>query len=185
MVFFQMQTELVIKVSGSSLRASINCHTILSAPTAKELVGLIGVPSRVVNCGPEESAAGNNQVHVYDELGVYFNQHHHTRRIMGMTIVFWHEGEGYRFTPETSFRGSLHLEEYKVTSNPSLLEFLESCPIRLEHFLGGHYQREVDGYSFGITSGVAKTRSHRRAERALLIGAHIGWPHDPWGTPAH
>ena len=49
----------------------------------------------------------NNQIHVYDEIGVEFREHHYTRRIMEGTIGFWPEEYVPEFRPRSAFAGEL------------------------------------------------------------------------------
>lgn len=149
-----------------------------------ELHALLGLPSRIVEpVTPAPVKHRNNQMHVYDPFGVYFNEHHQTRRIQGCEIVFWPEEYGVPFKPTESFRGLLQIAGYEVPIRPDLLPFLKDCPVAFKPVLGGWFRAERDGHFVIVTAKGERLRSGRRSKSLRLVDMSLSWPHDPWGTP--
>src|SRR5690242_9692014 len=93
------------------LRPSFNGTVIESSPSVPQLHALLGPPN-LVNSGPIPAPVGhrNNQRHIYNDLGICFIEHHHTRRLTCCSIVFdtksrWAEAEGV----PTPFGGTLEV----------------------------------------------------------------------------
>jgi hypothetical protein len=165
------------------LRARINGTPVETAPTTQELHAIVGTPARVVDPCAAPVGHRNNQIHVYDELGVYFIEHHYTRRIQGGTVVFWIDEQGYRFTPSTNFNGKLILASYSVPAMPPLLAFLKACPIPFSPFVGGSLFAKNGEYAIHIESQGMKLRSGRRSKVRTLVDLSFSWSHDNWAHP--
>src|SRR5262249_17723166 len=142
---------------------------------------VLGIPDRVVDPAPPAPFGHrNNQIHVYDDLGLYFHEHHWTRLAMDLVFVFWPEEEGYSFTPRQAFAGHLKLQEYLVPAGASESQFIRECPIRFEAYRPGGWRAGGERLAFGMYSKGAKLRSGRRSARRRVVSIDVAWPHDPW-----
>ena len=79
----------------------------------------------------------NNQIHVYDAWGIYFYEHHYTRRVPGCAIIFRPDEHKFRFTPEQPFSGGISLANYIVLPPYELVPFLKLAPFASNGFSDG------------------------------------------------
>lgn len=174
----------MIVTARASLDALVlNGVTIVEAIAPATIHDLLGNPSRIVAAGPPAPYGHrNNHIHVYDSLGIYFNEHHHTRLLEGMSFVYWPEEEGFAFTPAAAFSGSLQVADYEIPVQVSERELFARCDLPIERVLGGHWA--VDGTIFiDFETKGAKLKSGRRSAARRLVRVSIGWAHDPHGAP--
>lgn len=93
----------------------IGGHSIPEAVQPSWLHGVLGFPDRIVDPAPPPPVGHrNNQIHVYDDLGLYFHEHHWTRLAQDLVFAFWPEEERHAFTPCRAFSGHLKLHDYLV-----------------------------------------------------------------------
>lgn len=85
---------------------TIGSHAFVGESTLFDWKAILGNPDRIVDPVPPAPAGyRNNQIHMYDGLGVYLNEHHQTRLVQAITFVFWPEEEP--FTPAAAYCGEL------------------------------------------------------------------------------
>ena len=169
--------EVEIRLDG----ITINGRPLPEAVHPPWLHGVLGIPDRVVDPAPPAPVGHrNNQVHVYDDLGLYFHEHHWTRLAMDLVFVFWPEEEGYAFTPRRAFSGHLKLLSYLVPAEASESQFMRECPIQFEEYLSGHWRAGREPFAVGMVSKGTKLRSGRRSTRRRVVSIDVSWPHDPW-----
>ncbi len=73
-------------------RFTLNGRSFCDAEPAKVFHELLGHPDRLEEAGqPAPFGHRNNQIHFYDDLGMYLNEHHYTILIQGVTFVLWHQ----------------------------------------------------------------------------------------------
>jgi hypothetical protein len=142
---------------------------------------VLGIPDRVVDPAPPAPVGHrNNQIHVYDDLGLYFHEHHWTRLAEDLVFAFWPEEECYVFTPRRAFSGHLKLRDYLVPTGPSESQVIHDCPIPFEEWISGHWRAESGRFSVGMLAKGARLRSGRRSKRRSVVSIDVSWPHDPW-----
>ena len=167
--------EVEIRLEG----IVISGHPIPAAVQPSWLHEMLGIPDRIVDPAPPAPVDHrNNQIHVYDDLGLYFLEHHWTR--LAQDLVFWPAEECYAFTPRRAFSGHLKLRDYLVPAGASETQFIRECPIPFEEYLSGHWRAESGRCSVGMVSKGAKLRSGRRSKRRRVVTIDVSWPHDPW-----
>jgi hypothetical protein len=67
----------------------LNGSAIASAGPAAFFYEILGTPSRFTTGGtPAPAGHRNNQIHIYDALGVTLNEHHYTYQVTAITFVF-------------------------------------------------------------------------------------------------
>ncbi len=162
-------------------RTVINGIEITAAVQPTSLWAVLDQPDRIVDPAPPAPYGHrNNQVHVYDRLGLHLNEHHFTRLIQGINFVFWPEEEGYRFTPAQPFSGRLLLGGYEVLPGASESDLISRSRLPFRSVLAGHWLASRDGFSVGIAAKGPRTASGRRSARRRVVGIDLAWPHDPW-----
>jgi hypothetical protein len=169
----------------ADLQPSMNGCQITAAPSVMELHAILGPPSRVVDPHPPAPIGHrNNQVHIYDDLGLEFREHHYTRRIVGGTMVFWPDEYFHNFRPSAGFTGTLILAGYVVPSAPTVMELLKASPIEFQQSLRGVFSARRGEFYVGIRGKGEKLPTGRRSSRLMLIDVSFAWPHDNWGHPS-
>jgi hypothetical protein len=176
---------VVIEVRRDPPAVIVNGFRIETAPPVAELLGVIGMPTRI-DTGPTPAPPGfrNNQQHVFDSLGVHVNEHHHTRRAQAMGIALSVDERRYDFTPSSSFTGELLLDGVHMPLRATESQFLDAAPWTFEQFLAGEWHCDFDGFSVGFSAVGAKLASGSRSKRRVVVDVDISWPHDPHGKPA-
>ncbi len=156
------------------------CAIVGSMPPLK-LYEIIGPPDRIAEpAEPAPFGHRNNQIHVYDDLGLFFHEHHWTRLAMGLTFVLWPEEETARFRPNMPFSGCLQLGGYRMPNEAFEIEVLRECPIPFERFLSGIWRARSDRFAIGMETKGARLRSGRRSSKRRVVSVDVSWPHDPW-----
>lgn len=171
---------------SAALRPTLNGALIEAAPTVCWLHSLMGPPDRISSGRPPAPAGHrNNQRHVYDSLGVYFSEHHHTRRLTGCELVFRPEGKLQSIVGLThSFAGSLEIAGEALAGDVDLPTFFRLCPVPFKPTVLGWILAEQDGFSVLLTLEGRTLSSGRRSKSLALTAVSLSWPHDPWGAPA-
>jgi hypothetical protein len=84
---------MIVQVS-SNLHPTFDGQLIETATTVPELHAFFGRPSRIAH-PPKPPPVGHrhNQIHIYDQHGIAFYEHHYTRRISNAEILFTPKGE--------------------------------------------------------------------------------------------
>ncbi len=162
-------------------RTVINGIEITAAVPPTSLWAVLGQPDRIVDPAPRAPYGHrNNQVHVYDLLGLYLHEHHFTGLISGMVFVFWPEEEGFEFTPAHPFPGRLLLGDYEVPPAALESELISRSRLPFRPVLAGHSRARSERFSAGISAKGARTASGGRSARRRVVGIDVAWPHDPW-----
>jgi hypothetical protein len=158
-------------------------YPISEAIPPQRLHEVLGRPDRIVDpAQPAPFGHRNNQIHVYDTLGLYFHEHHFTRLAEDLVFVLWAEEEGYTFSPLQSFSGCLRLGGYRMPLEAIESEVVRNCPIPFESFLSGRWRTRGGRFGIGMDTKGAKLRSGRRSSRRRVVSVDVSWPHDPWKT---
>ena len=122
----------------------INRMRISEAVPVGRLHEVLGVPDRIVDpADPAPFGHRNNQIHVYDRFGLYFNEHHWTRLAQSLTFVFWPEEQQYRFAPSSPFAGALTVATYRFPIKATESEVIRNCLIPWGGFCTGRLAREA------------------------------------------
>lgn len=176
--------SIVIQIS-EKLVPTFNGTVIPTAPSVADLRAILGSPSRIVE--PKMRAPvghRNNRLHVYDELGLVFWEHHYTRRIDQCKIVLCPDelqlpGDQ---PPPRHFPGTLRVGGFVFP--PGVVDretILNACPILRPTGLRGSKLEE--GFAAHITSSGYKLPRGGRTKRERVLSLELSWPHDPWGDP--
>src|SRR5271155_3822560 len=87
--------SLTADVSLDGLR--LNDRLFNSPVKSAEYAAVLGVTSRVVEPSPTAPYGHrNNQIHLFDEFGLYLIEHHETRLIDAAVFVLWLEESPFK-----------------------------------------------------------------------------------------
>jgi hypothetical protein len=157
---------------------------ITTAPSVAELHALLGPPSRIAEPTVRAPVGHrNNHFHVYDTAGLYFQEHHYTRRIAGCEVVFHPEELSVPFGARQPYSGQLRLGIRDFAADGDVAELVRGCGITFEPSLAGWLVARRDQFSAILTCKGAKLPSGQRSRTLRVVSVSLGWPHDPWGAP--
>ena len=176
-----MAEPMTIEVSTADQRVAINGWAVATAPTVPELHLVLGTPSRVEDGYPPAPVKHRNQqVHVYDALGLDFIEHHYTRRITQVRCWFDVTEPQFHFTPAFAFGGRLIIDGVTMPAHPTEVEFLATRPPAMRRVIAGIWASKVGGIYLGIGARGRRLPSGRRSKTRQVEDVSIGWPHDDW-----
>jgi hypothetical protein len=155
-----------------------------SAPTVPEMCSVLGRPSRV-DSGQQEAPYGhrNNQIHIYDDLGVTFNEHHYTQRVQDICCWFQTDDPPFRFTPKGQFEGLLIFEDVVMPNGGDVREFFSQSPFNFDDRFGGSWLYRFGDFSIYLDSRGDKLPSGKRSKKCKVQYLSLSWPHDPRQAP--
>lgn len=141
---------------------------------------VLGPPSRIDEpATPAPVGHRNNQVHVYDEAGIYFYEHHFTRLAESVAFCLAPSLESNWLTPAAGFTGRLSVDGFVVSPSAKERDFAE-CPVPFRYDFHA-WQVKLGAISVFCPVRGARLPSGRRSKAWRVVGVHVGLPHDPWG----
>ena len=180
-----MMTPTRVEIDSSTPRMVVNGLEITSAPIVRTIYDVLGEPSRVYVPTPAAPPGHrNNQLHVYDTLGIRVSEHHFTFRAQEIGLTFDCNDPLFAFAPKEPFRGSLVIDGSAMPLGGPEAEFVHACPLPLQQTLSGLWHWEVDKFYVGLHARGSKLRSGRRSHQRQVIDLSMSWPHDPWDSSA-
>jgi hypothetical protein len=174
----------VLAVTTEPASISVNGFCARAAPTVLEMYTVLGKPSRI-DAGETPAPVGhrNNQIHVFDELGVTFNEHHYTRLVQEIACWFNTKDPEYRFTPKNDFGGQLICDGVVLPLSGEVRKFLSAAPWVFEGGFGGAWQYRFGGLSVFVSSRGPKLPSGRRSKIREIVSVSFSFSHDCWQEP--
>jgi hypothetical protein len=173
-----------IRVSQNPGNVQIGKFAISSAPPIETLLQAIGGGSWVdAGATPAPTGHRNNQIHVYDELGIYIHEHHHTRRAICISLALDVKEAAYRFIPKHAFKGELRFNGKVMPLGAGEAEFVQMSPFPFQESLKGSWFSEFEGFSVNFTSQGRLLPSGTRSRSRRISSISISWPHDPHQAP--
>ena len=163
-------------------RFTLNDQSFRDAKQPKRFHDLLGPPSRIEAMGlPAPIGHRNNQVHFYDDLGLYLNEHHDTFLIQAVTFVLWCEEAAFR--PKNEIKGDLRIGGIVLT--PGMTESdMRNSTIPFVEQLRGTWHFKSNDLWIGFHSKGETAPSGRRSKRRRIVSASVCFKHDPWDTRA-
>ncbi|MEP3480220.1 MAG: hypothetical protein ABJZ55_13295 [Fuerstiella sp.] len=104
-------TDLVATADPNSL--VLAGLSIPHALPASAFHDLLGAPNRIIAAGqPAPVGHRNNHIHIYDDLGIYINEHHYTYLLSSVTFVL--DLARSSFPPLNPFCGRLEIGDLQI-----------------------------------------------------------------------
>lgn len=159
---------------------TLNGRSFRDAAPLGRFHDVLGCPDRIEAVGQSAPVGHrNNQIHFYDELGLYLNEHHYTYSITAVTFVLWREEAAFRLRNEIN--GQLRLGGIEM--NPGITELdLQDTKIPFVSELRGTWHFESDELWIGFDSKGEKGPTGRRSKRRRIVSVSVCLKHDPWDT---
>jgi hypothetical protein len=138
----------------------------------------LGKPSRIVAAGPPAPLGHrNNQIHFYDEYGLYLVEHHYTYTISEICFVVWRDEAVHKPTGELSCDARVG----GVLVHPGLTEReLLASTVPFEGQIAGLWSWKSASLYVGFQSRGHKNQSGRRASKRYVISVSVCFEGDPF-----
>ena len=174
---------ITLSIQSKPAAVFVNDFRVTSAPTARDLLAVLGEPSNVYD-GAVPAPAGhrNNQIYIYNELGLTFNEHHHARLVQGISCWFETDDPEYRFTPSSDFAGHLLFDGEPMPLGGDIRDFMTASPLVFGGGFAGGWQHNFEGFGIFVRSRGHKLPSGRRSKVHRVVSVAVSWPHDPWAA---
>lgn len=138
----------------------LNGRSFDSPVRPAEYAAVLGVGGRVVEPStPAPYGHRNNQIHLFDEFGLYLIEHHATRLIDAVVFVLWLEESPFK--PAREFTGSLKIGDVSVRPGMLVKEFSGST-IKFKGPELGLWSAERNGVWIGLSAAGIRQRNGRR-----------------------
>jgi hypothetical protein len=136
-----------------------------------EYAAALGIVSRVEEpATPAPYGHRNNQIHLFDELGLYLIEHHATGLIGSVVFVLWLEESPFKTARE--FTGRLTIGDVSVYPGMLAKEFTGST-IAFEGPVLGLWTARKDGVWIGISVAGIRQNSGRRGKQLRLENVSV------------
>jgi hypothetical protein len=149
-----IRTEAIVTPEGFSLDG----HAFSEKLSLVRYQGVLGTPNRTIAAGaPAPYGHRNNQVHLFDSMGIYLTEHHASRLIESVSFIF--DADDSPFPIERAFDGDLRVYGQQIYVDMKETE-LDSTLFSRD--LPGEYWIEHKNYWIGVS---AKRRRDVKGKR--------------------
>lgn len=149
-----------IRAEVAAASFTINGFVLKGELPLEHYLPVLGPPDRSFGAGdPAPAGFRNNQVHAYDNLGIYLTEHHATRLIQSVNFVF--DCAKCPFEMQKPYLGELRINATPFRVGMSARE------LHLNQFqsdLPGEYHLETADYWVGISTAARRTKSGSRSK---------------------
>lgn len=165
---------MVLAIHATLDSVHINGVAFVRPVLVDEFAKVLGEPSRVIGAGgPPPAGHRNNQIHLYDSLGLFLNEHHLTCLIQGVNVVF--APAQVPFPTQQVFQGELLIGGQLLTAESTLHDFLKSSTIPFQPHLGYCWFADGESISISLMTYAEKLRSGRRSKVRQLSYVALGF----------
>lgn len=125
------------------------------------LTPILGLPTRTLDAGSQPAPYGhrNNQVHIFDDRGIYLTEHHASRMIGSLNFVFLRDKAIFR--PDNAFHGTVEMPRLSLAETTTE-HLLAHAGFRAD--LPGSFSTVIGPCWVGVDTCVP----HRGSRRAVL-----------------
>jgi hypothetical protein len=136
-------------------------HLIAEPLPLERYVAAIGRPTNSISAEqPAPHGYRNNEIHLYDQLGLYLNEDHATRTIGEVTFVL--DESRSTFPIEKPLQGELDVGGVLFHSGMTEQEYPRKATIKFECVLPGKWKAEKRGIAIYLSASKEKSSSARR-----------------------
>lgn len=160
---------LTAEVSLSGL--NLNGRLFNSPVPPAEYASVLGSTARIIDpSAPAPYGHRNNQIHVFDEDGLYLIEHHATRLIDSVVFVLWLEESPFK--PTREFSGQLTIGGIDVRPGMLVKEFSGSS-ISFKGPVLGLWTAEKNGVWIGLGAEGLRNKSGRRGKVLRFVSVSV------------
>jgi hypothetical protein len=148
----------------------LNGTTFVREQPLNAFIAVLGQPTRVIDPKPPAPLGHrNNQIHMYDDLGLYLTENHATRLIGQVAFVLWPEESPFR--PLKAFHGELTVGDVRFWPGMPLKDCEGS--VLFQRLVGGLYEAEGKVH-LSIFSRGRKLWNRHRGKRHYVVDLCVG-----------
>jgi hypothetical protein len=155
-----------IPAEASQDGLALNDEMFNSKVAVNHYEAVLGPPSRIIEAGQQPAPAGhrNNQVHVFDEAGIYLTEHHATGLIESVNFVF--DPSESPFPIEHGFSGDLTVFGFPIQADTTENDVLVG-PFRKD--LPGEYSVAGEQCWVSVSLIGRRTSSGKRSKPRYVV----------------
>jgi hypothetical protein len=112
----------------------------------------------------------NNQIHLFDELGVYLIEHHATRMVNAVVFVLWLEESAFK--PTREYNNELLVGGVRFFPGMTERDYARGT-IVFEGPILGLWMAKKDGISIGLNAKGTRQPSGRRGKRLRFVDVSV------------
>jgi len=155
---------------------TINGNLFTEGVPLDRYVAVLGTPARTAAPGaPAPYGHRNNQLHFFDNAGLYVNEHHLTCLIQAVDIILAKETH---FPTTHLFHGTLLVCGMPLRAGMSERELLEAgqdCVVRFRNHLGRSWVADGERIAIDMDTYAERTPSGRKSRRRWLSYVSVGF----------
>jgi hypothetical protein len=149
----------------------LNGRLFESPVQPSEYAAVLASPVRVV--GPSSAAPyghRNNQIHLFDEFGLYLIEHHASRLVDAVVFVLWLEESAFK--PGCEFSGKLTIGGARFFPGMTPKDY-SGGTIAFEGPVLGLWNAKRDGIWIGLNAKAMRQPSGRRGKRLRFVDVSV------------
>ena len=152
----------------------LNGRMFRSAAEPSEYANVLGASDRVIE-PPTPAPYGhrNNQIHMFDQFGLYLIEHHATELVDAVVFVLWLDEAAFK--PETEFSGELTIGGVRFFPGMTPRDYSDGT-ITFEGPILGLWNAGRDGIQICLTGIGMRQRSGRRGKRLRFVDVSVCFP---------
>ena len=149
----------------------LNGQLFHSPVPPSEYAAVLETPARVVEpLPPAPYGHRNNQIHLFDELGLYLIEHHATRLVDGVVFVLWLEESAFK--PACEYAGELTIGGVRFFPGMIKSDFSGGTIVFGGPILG-LWNAKRDGVWIGLNAKRMRQPSGRRGKRLRFVDVSV------------
>jgi len=136
-----------------------------------EYAAVLASPVRVVEPSPPAPYGHrNNQIHLFDELGLYLIEHHATRLVDAAVFVLWLDESAFK--PACEYSGELEIGDVRFFPGITPQDYSRGT-IAFEGPVLGLWKAHRDGIWIGLNAKKLRQPNGRRGKRLRFVDVSI------------
>jgi hypothetical protein len=145
----------------------LNGRLFQSPVQPSEYIAVLGSPVRVVEPSPPAPYGHrNNQVHLFDALGLYLIEHHATRLVDAVVFVLWFEESAFK--PACEYSGELTIGGVRFFPGMTPRDY-SGCTIAFEGPILGLWNAKRGRIWIGLNAKGMRQPSGRRGKQLRFV----------------
>jgi hypothetical protein len=149
----------------------LNGRLFESPVQPSDYAAVLGTPARVVEPSPPAPYGHrNNQIHLFDELGLYLIEHHARRLVDAVVFVLWLEESAFK--PVCEFSGELTIGGVRFFPGMTPKDY-SGGTIAFEGPLLGLWNAKRDRIWIGLNAKGIRQRTGRHGKRFRFVDVSV------------
>jgi hypothetical protein len=149
----------------------LNARLFQTPVPPTEYASVLESPVRVVEPSPPApDGHRNNQIHLFDQLGLYLIEHHATRLIEAVVFVLWLDESAFK--PACEYSGQLEIGEARFFPGMMPQDYSRGT-IAFEGPVLGLWQAHRDGIWIGLNAKKLRQPNGRRGKRLRFVDVSV------------